>query len=362
MSRSIESFNIEELALKLEFPPVKIKNWIADPIFTLKSEKMRLRSDYTAEIEWEDRLFKFVVEINPLGTPKKTHETVYKLEKYISAIETSETYHPLLIAPFLSEKALEYLISEKVSGLDLSGNGVIYVPGEMFVYRTGKENKFPSNAPIKNVYRGVSSLISRVFLAKPEYSAVGDVLNEIKERSGKTTFATVSKVLKSLEEELIISRNGGIRLIDEQKLLKNLRENYERPQVNRTVQGKAENLADALRKMSENSNENEILLAIDEPQRYAVMPTSGMAKRIYTENIEAIMREVDFSENERFPNLELIETQEPTVYFDRRWNLAEGAYFISPVQVYLELANGSKREKETAEQISKNILDFNYKA
>jgi hypothetical protein len=57
----------------------------------------------------------------------------------------------------------------------------------------------------------------------------------------------------------------------------------------------------------------------------------------------------------RFPNLELIETQTETVYFDAR---REGHFWwASPLQTYLELMSGDKRDQETAEQIKSRILN-----
>ena len=119
----------------------------------------------------------------------------------------------------MSEDALKRLFEAEISGIDLSGNGVVVVPDKLFVYRAGAKNKFLSNAPIKNVFRGTSSLIRGVFFAKPEYENVGEVLEEIKKRGGRTTFSTVSKVLKTLEEELIIGKGEKIRLLDAKKLL-----------------------------------------------------------------------------------------------------------------------------------------------
>ncbi len=49
-----------------------------------------------------------------------------------------------------------------------------------------------------------------------------------------------------------------------------------------------------------------------------------------------------------------IETEDETVYFDAR---KEGnSWWASPVQVYLELMAGDKRDQETAEQVKSFIL------
>ena len=59
----------------------------------------------------------------------------------------------------------------------------------------------------------------------------------------------------------------------------------------------------------------------------------------------------DLEETSRFANIELLETDENFVYFDARDDLV-----ASPVQTYLELMQGDKRERETAEQLRKTIL------
>ena len=76
------------------------------------------------------------------------------------------------------------------------------------------------------------------------------------------------------------------------------------------------------------------------------MSVEDKVKKIIAEKLG-----VDLEENSRFPNVELLETDEDFVYFDARDNLA-----ASPVQTYLELMQGDKREQETAEQLRKAIL------
>jgi len=73
----------------------------------------------------------------------------------------------------------------------------------------------------------------------------------------------------------------------------------------------------------------------------------------YCSNLEGLLKQFgsDLEETSRFPNVELLETEEEFVYFDRRDNLV-----ASPVQTYLELMQGDKREQETAEQLRKAIL------
>ena len=95
---------------------------------------------------------------------------------------------PMVFCPYLSEERLEELEREGVSGLDLCGNGVVVVPGEWLVRRTGKPNLYPQSFSIKNVFRGTSSLVARVFLRRPIYGMVGEIREEIRKRGGGVTF------------------------------------------------------------------------------------------------------------------------------------------------------------------------------
>jgi predicted oxidoreductase len=60
------------------------------------------------------------------------------------------------------------------------------------------------------------------------------------------------------------------------------------------------------------------------------------------------------SRTDRFPNLEIIEADDETAYFDA---LEDDKFlWASSVQVYLELMAGDKRDRETAEQVRSFIL------
>ncbi len=355
---------ITELARKITFPPLNITSWKKPPTFQSADAKRKYRPDAVIEICWENKPYLLIAEIAGQASPKLIEQAIHQVKKYVSVAQASNKstrYYPLLIAPYLSEERLELLIAEQISGLDLSGNGVVIVPGKIFVYRSGAANKFPSNALIKNVFRGVSSIVPCVFFAKPEYASVNEVWQAITERSGTTTLATVSKVLKTLGEELLIARTDeGIRLLDGNGLLKNLRTNYRRPAITQTRLGKVADLPEACAKMVENAKKKGILWAMDETNRYAVMPSGNAITRVYAEDINKLLTGIELRQTDRFANLELIETREPTIYFDRRREPDEGVYYISPLQVYLELASGGKREQDTAEKIAAGLLKFRY--
>ncbi len=88
------------------------------------------------------------------------------------------------------------------------------------------------------------------------------------------------------------------------------------------------------------------------------MPSGASMVKIYTESINELLSGVDLTETNRFPDIELLETDEQAVYFDRRKDA--GFYWSSPLQTYLELLNEGKREQETASEMIQGLLDFKF--
>ena len=85
---------------------------------------------------------------------------------------------------------------------------------------------------------------------------------------------------------------------------------------------------------------------------YAVMARDG-AEEYYCTDVAGAVRALGdrFQPAERFATVTLLETPDEEVYFDRRDDLT-----ASPVQTFLELSSGDKRDRETADQVRKAIL------
>ena len=88
-------------------------------------------------------------------------------------------------------------------------------------------------------------------------------------------------------------------------------------------------------------------------RQYAVMQQADLLS-VYCPRLESLMGSLAATEDDRFPNLELVETEDETVYFDARQ--AGDFWWASPLQAYLELMAGDKRDQETAEQVASHLL------
>ena len=171
------------------------------------------------------------------------------------------------------------------------------------------------------------------------------------------SLTTVSKSLKTLEEDLIVERKDTIRLVQPDKLLEKLSENYGSPKISERVRlkvpGESGTLWELLQKQSQDLNLPLVATGASSVTQYAVMQR-GDVLSVYCPRLEMLLDRLPGSQSDRFPNLELIETEDETVYFDTR---KEGnPWWASPVQVYLELMGGDKRDRETAEQMKSFIL------
>jgi len=352
---------IERLEKDFSFPPLKAMRVEPEPDIGSRAPR-RERPDLAIDFMWQDKERVFLAEVKRSSTPKTLEESLRQLKNYVDTAAGAGRdmeYFPLLIVPYLSPEALERLTAVNVSGIDLSGNGVVIVPGEWFIYRSGAPNRYPASAPIKNVFRRTSSLVARVFLMRPEFGSVTEVYEEIKRRGGEITLPTVSKALKTLQEELIVGRENKIKLLDPERLLEMLEQNYQRPAGRRKLTVKfAAGRSEGLAALAANSDANNLQVVGDDPTKYALVPGGDQALAVYTPSAETALRGAKFTETSRFPDVEIIETDDQTVYFDRRRE--GGFYWTSPLESYLALRAGGKRERETAEQMREDIKGFRY--
>ncbi|HZP84374.1 MAG TPA: hypothetical protein VFB21_22260 [Chthonomonadaceae bacterium] len=316
--------------------------------------KPGLRLDAIVRACWQNRSYDFGLEYKSLSTPKAFQGAIYQT---LEGNRLTGTY-PMIMMPYLSDAQLRELEARQISGLDLCGNGIVTVPGELLVFRTGAPNKFPNSAPIKNVYRRASSIVARVFLLHPTYPTVNDILQEIARRDGHVSVATVSKVLKTLEEDVIVGREKGkIRLLHPEKLLNRLVENYQPPKITRFFEGKTSLDVDTLiKRLIGKAARFQLPLVgtgVGSTNVYGVM-ARGEILSIYCPQLYKLLAGIPAEETTRFPNIEVIETHDETVYFDARYQ--QGFPWASPIQTYLELMAGDERDKQTAEQVKEIIF------
>ena len=342
---------------RIDISPLKIVSM--DREVARKARPKDYRPDAELVLRWQKKTYRFVVECKAISTPK---EITFAAEAAKRSSNPPRSY-PLVVTPYLPETQLAQLEEQQVSGIDLSGNILVLVPGEILVSRKGAPNKFPRSGVIKNVYRKNSSIVARAFLLTPQFGSLSQIMDEIKARGGTVTQATVSKVCGSLDQDLVIERATGktprtrtLRLIQPEKLLELVTTNYATPVISQRLSAKVslspEEFRRGLAEWGRQTGEKAVLTGASSAVEYAVT-TPEAVQSFYCSNVESLRKQflTELDDTSRFPTVELLETDDDFVYFDARENLV-----ASPVQAYLELMRGDKRQQETAEQVRNAIL------
>jgi Fe2+ or Zn2+ uptake regulation protein len=310
--------------------------------------------------------FEALVEIVSVPTPKNILEKSRLLSDYISKINKSNTI-TLIIAPYIGKKQAKMLADTGISWMDISGNMLIRVSNQIYIERTGKRNRFPDTAPIKKIFQGTSSLVSRALLLKPEgFSSLYEVVNFINERNANITMSTVSKVLKSLEEELLINRNKSlISVPDREKLLDRLTEsyiNYIKRKERKTYRFSVQQPRYASLKRNVQKS-NYLACGFYATQIKGLGVTNEIM--ICVKNMDQAKKDFDFLEPDaEFGNVKLIENNDVEIWFnsvDIELTIASiikvTIPIIDDIELYLEMMADTPRGPKIAEQIKQRILN-----
>lgn len=350
----------------------KMRNWLAGgqlsfpPLFFQLIEQTEKNTkaegfDLAMQVSWREKKLFLGVILKAQWTPKVFQASLL----FMQAAALPTGWHSMVIMPYLSEDKLHQLEQAGLNGVDLCGNGVINIPGFATVFRTGTKNRYPSSALIKNVYQKNSSMATRVFLDLPRYRSVKDLQLEINRKNPLVargvvlpmSQATVSKVLNNLVDDLMVARNGEIYLLQADKLLDRLAREYTfvRPgkavRLKVPVNGKA--ILDILSTWAGESGQTMMVGGLSASSRYAVMQRGEMLT-VFCPVLARWKERIAGFEADRFANLELIEIADEAVYFAAAE--MDRLLWASPVQCYLELMAGDKRDQETAEMIKDHIL------
>ena len=345
----------QDIAASLEFAPLTLR-WSL-------SSGLNRRWDALVKIsEDAEQYVTFGVEYNSDASPQRIALASMQAREWAQ----NDRILPLLVSPFLSEERLIELEKNKISAIDLCGNGIVMAPGQFYVFRSGYPNRFTSSRPLKNIYRRVSSLAARTFLLRHRYAEIRDLQQEIARRGGDVSLPTLSKVICELEQELIVQRSRqpdkpqsrALRLLQPTKLLTNLEASYVFPKIDRSFVGKVAMEPEVLRRaLQENARvggSRMIATGLSSAGRYATLAMENTLY-VYTTSLDALLSGLPATATSRFPNLNIQQTQDATAFFDPRPD-EDGFPWASALTTYLELMHGEERLQQTATQIRETLL------
>jgi len=316
-------------------------------------------------------VFAFVVETKARGTPQAIQLAVAQ-----ARAATQDGEWPMIQVPYLSPERILELEKEGVSGVDLCGNGVVVVPGRVWVVRVGSPNRYRDSRPLSNPYRGRSALVARMLLRHPQWPSLSELAAAITSAGGGLSLPQVSKAIQAMTEELIVSKeSGGIKLCDPLRLLDKLGGEWKKLrqfmmitsggrstklEVNRLYHSrhslrlpKGTDWAQALSSAPELrwtvSGESSV-------NRYAMFAQGG-PWRIFVSDIRLALARLGGTPEPvpSFADIELLQTEDPAAFFDQETD-ANGVRWAGKLQTWLELQAGDARQQEAAKEIHEQIL------
>lgn len=230
------------------------------------------------------------------------------------------------------------------------------------VGRPGKPNKFPDTSPIKKIYEGTSSLVCRALLLNPKgFTSLYEIVDFINQRNGSITTGTVSKVLKSLEEELIVSKSESIIALKKPEvLLDNLTEgylNYSKRKRDRKYKYDIENTND-LEALFEDFQIEYAYCGFYAAKRKSLGITDKIS--IFIKSIQEVKKalkrnSIMATPDEEYGQVTFIEAKNPCVWF----NIQEEPFnnIVDDLELYLEMVNDKPRGPKIAKQLKERILE-----
>ncbi len=307
--------------------------------------------------------FEALVEIAPVPTPKNVLEKSRQLADYMSKASKPNII-PVVIAPYIGKRQGQILADKGISWMDISGNMSIRVSNQIYIERTGQRNRFPDTAPIKKIFQGTSSLVSRALLLKPEgFTSLYEVVDFINKRNANITKSTVSKVLKSLEEELLVNRSRSlISVTNRERLLEKLTEGY----TNSTERKSRETYRFA--------TESTKKLFFDFYQKQLVYVACGFyAAQIkglaLTDQITILVKDIEqvrmaakqnwirITPDAEFGNVSITEVKNPGVWFNVPLPMYNRDVVVDDIELFLEMMVDTPRGPKIAEQLKRRILE-----
>jgi hypothetical protein len=305
--------------------------------------------DAVMEAKIGKRKLEFQVVFKARVSPNQFLNTLQQINSYLSPGE-----HPLMLVDYVSDEILEMAFEKELSIIDTCGNGLITVPSQIYLYQGGNKNLYPQQSSIKNIYSAKSSLIGRALVEAGEFKSLKDIAKYIEEHDGEVTISTISKILKGMREDLIVSSNG-IRLIQKDKLLKKLAELYKQPIIASRRNFKIEDKDGFMKAVSKYRESGfKMRYTGDSSASEYTAYMGGKKKSMYCENTGEFLElaKDTITEDDLFPTFEFVETESPWVYFGMKNSL-----YSSLTQAWVEMANGDKRQRQMSELIYSKIQD-----
>ena len=291
-----------------------------------------------------------VVEVKSSGQPRLAREGINQLLRFRDILPGA---YGVIMAPYISPKAAEICIKEKVGYVDLVGNCRLCF-GQVYIEQEGKPNLFAKKRDLRSLYSPKAERVLRVLLNNPRITwKIKEVADEAQVSLGQVS--NVKKLL--MDREWIQIGKSGFALSKPKQLLKEWAGNYtfRRNRVRDFYSLKS--VAEVEADLAEMCNQRGIMYALTSFSAAARLAAAVRHERAfaYVEKIEEnIALLLNLKEVPGGANISLLSPYDEGVFYGSR--TFDGDRIVSPVQVYLDLLGFRGRGEEAANALLEQMI------
>jgi hypothetical protein len=327
------------------------------PPLIVKKVALHPKNDADARIDSgikdQPEQFRFVVESKSVSTPRAIRAAVEQARRHA---RNNEAY-PLIQVPFLSPQMIRELEKERVSGVDLCGNGVVIIPERLYIVRTGRPNQYPDSRPLNNPYRGRSALVARTLLIQPRWESLTALVGGIRKHGVDLSISQVSKAIAALVDELIVvKKQGMILLSDPLRLLDKLSQAWSGKDFTQRQTFRVHRSSDWPERLSASKALKWSATGESSVGQYTTFSQSGPIQVAVSDfSLAQSLLQAEPESVTSFADIELCETSEESYYFANSV-VDNNMRYANRVQTWIELSRGDARQQVAAQDIHEQLF------
>ena len=358
----------EELVKNLETRAVDAARSLLRDVPSVEVESVEYERKIGRDYDGVDGLIGFahhagtyalVVEVRSNGAPRFVRSGVYQLESCLARLRRSGEANagrrliPMLVSPYLSPESRAICTDHDVAYLDLVGNARLAFD-TVHIERAVPERPVSETRALRSIFTPKAAAILRVLLNEPGRAwRVADLAAQ-----ARASYGHVSNVRKALlEREWLEVRDDGAVLVQADALLQTWRQSYRRP-AGESVTGYThlhgtqldERLRGTLNPYPERPRA--IYSLHSAAQWLAPFGRSG-THTFYADEpgAEVLNQALKLTHAARGANVVLHVPTDESLFQDAS-EPGPNVFCTSPIVTYLDLWNGSDREREAAEHLA----------
>ena len=306
-----------------------------------------------------------VVVVRSNGAPRFVRSGVYRLESCVARLRQSGEANagrhliPMLVSPYLSPESRAICSDHDTAYLDLVGNARLAFD-TVYIERAVPDKPSSETRALRSIFAPKAAAILRALLLEPGRAwRVADLAAQ-----AQASYGHVSNVRKALlEREWLEVRDDGAVLVQPDALLKTWREGYRRPggaSITGYTHLHGRQVDERLRgKLNPDPQRPRAIYSLHSAAQWlAPFGRSGTQTFYADEPGAAVLNEaLDLTRAARGANVVLHVPADESLFHDAS-EPGPNVFCTSPIVTYLDLWNGSDRDREAAEHLAGELFPW----